>query len=134
MKKVKAYYIVKIFPTGITQSKLDENSKNQKCTYLETNKPPKKLTDKGQTTRDNIKVDNPHIAVQPAVKAPTNSDNIKENNPHNSVGNSNKAITSSSSTKVNNPHPIMVPTDTRKENHSQKTENPASTDTSSGIS
>ena len=128
---VSAYNIVKQFLPGITQSKLDKNSDNQECKNPEINSLPR--TDQGHTTRENIKVENPHISLEPVDKAPTNSDNIKENNAHNSVGNSNKTPTSSSSTKVNNPHPLMVPTDTQKENHSQKTENPASTDTSSGI-
>ena len=128
---VSAYYIVKQFLPGITQSKLGGNSDSQECKNPEISSLQR--TGQGQTTRENIKVDNPHTALGPVDKAPTNSDNIKENNAHNSVGNSNKTPISSGSTKVNNPHPLRVPIDTQKENHSQKTENPASTDTSSGI-
>ena len=128
---VLAYYIVKQCLPGITQSKLGGNSDNQECKNPEINSLQR--TDQGQTTRENIKVDYPHTALEPVDKAAINSDNIKENNPHNSAGNSNKTPTSSSSTKVNNPHPLMVPTDTQKENHTQKTENPVSTDNSSGI-
>ena len=98
-------YILILFSTGITQSKLDEYSKNQECKNPETNT-QKKMT-------------------------PNNSDNIKLNNPHTPVGPPDESQASNDTTKMSNP--LMVPTDIQKKKENHVPDKPASTHAAPGI-